>query len=53
MFLLVDLIAFVHLRRSHAQLSLLSFVPFFDETAENEKIKGALEVVCTPTLKSV
>ena len=53
LFLLVESIAFVRLRRSHAQLSLPSFVPFFDQTSENAKTKGALETVWTSTLKSV
>jgi len=53
LFMSVDSIAFVRLQRSHAQLSLPSFVPFFDQTPENAKTKGALEAVCTPTLKSV
>jgi len=53
MFLSIDSIAFVRLRRSHAQLSLSSFVPFFDQTPENAKTKGALEVVFTPKLNSV
>ena len=53
MFLPVDSIAFIRLRRSHAQVTLLSFVPFFDQTPEITRTKGALEVVCTPKLKSV
>ena len=53
MFLSVDSIAFVHLRISHAQLSLPFFVPFFDQTPENANTNDALEVVCTLTLKSV
>jgi len=53
MFLPVDLIAFIRLRQSHAQLSMPSFVPFFDQTPENAKTKGTLEVVCTSTLKLV
>jgi len=53
MFLSVDSIAFVRLRRLHAQLSLPSFVPFFDQTSKHAKTKGTLEVVCTPMLKSV
>jgi len=28
-------------------------MPFFDQTPENAKTKGALEAVFTPTLKSV
>jgi len=47
MFLPVNPIIFVRLQRSHAQLSLLSFVPFLDQTPENAQTKGALEAVCT------
>ena len=39
-FLLVGSINFVCLQRSHAQLSLLSLVFFFDQTPENHKDKG-------------
>jgi len=39
--------------RKYAQLSLLSFVPFFDQTLGNAKTKGILEVVFTSTLKSI
>ena len=53
MFLSVDSIAFVRLRRSHAQFSLPSFVISSDQTPEYAKTKVVLEVVSTPTLKSV
>ena len=43
---------FVRLRESHAQEFLRSVVISFDWTLENTKTKGALDAVCTPTLKS-
>jgi len=53
MFLPIDSIAFVRLRRSHVQFSLPSFVLSCDQTPKIAKTKGTLEVVCTLTLKSV
>jgi len=52
-FLPVVSIAFVCLRQSHVQFSLPSFVLSSDQTPENTKTKGTLEVVCTTTLKSL
>jgi len=42
----------MHLRQSHAQESLRSIV-LSCGTPKNKKTKGALEAVCTLTLKSI
>jgi len=53
MFMSVDSIAFVRPRRSQTQFFVPSFVLSCDQTPEIAKTKGALEVVCTLTLKSI